>query len=231
VDLDEVAEKAGARARLIVVTDLHNPSGRTLGDAALLALGEVAARSGALVVVDEVYRDALGPRARPAVALGDRFVSVGSLCKVMGLGPLRVGWALGPPAVIARARLAFLHDAVCLAGPSVEVALAALARREALIARSSAGLAAGARAVAAWAAGRRDVRFHPPDAGRFGWLELPPGLTGRALADRLIAAHDTVVGPGDFFGDPGGVRLSFGAAPADLAEGLARLGKGLDSLG
>jgi aspartate/methionine/tyrosine aminotransferase len=54
----EVERAITPRTRLIVLTNLHNPSSARAGDAELLAIGELARRVGARVLVDEVYLEA-----------------------------------------------------------------------------------------------------------------------------------------------------------------------------
>ena len=48
-----------ANTRLIVITNLHNPSGVLIDDSTLKQIGEIARRVGARVLVDEVYMETL----------------------------------------------------------------------------------------------------------------------------------------------------------------------------
>ncbi len=232
LDPGEIVAALRPTTRLVVLTSPHNPSGRRIPPSTLQALGEAAAAVGAVVVVDEVYLDFAGVDAPPAATLSPAIVSVNSVTKVFGLGGLRVGWALcQDQALIRRIRAAFLHDSVNLPGPSVALASQALRRRDLLVARAREGLPNALAVVEAWAAQRDDVVFHAPDAGAMGWLELRrPGVTGRPLAERLIRDFETLVAPGDFFGDPCGVRLGYGGrSPGVLHEALDRIGAALDA--
>ncbi|HEX9671657.1 MAG TPA: pyridoxal phosphate-dependent aminotransferase, partial [Thermoanaerobaculia bacterium] len=106
IDLDEVARLLSPRTRLIVLSDLHNPSGARLDDAALAGLGELARRAGARVLVDEVYLEMVrvdeGAPARTAARLGPEFVVASSLTKAYGLNGLRCGWVLAEPELARR---------------------------------------------------------------------------------------------------------------------------------
>ena len=51
------------RTRLIVITNLHNPSSAYTDEATLRAIGEIAAKVGARVLVDEVYLEAMFEKA------------------------------------------------------------------------------------------------------------------------------------------------------------------------
>src|SRR5947207_14907896 len=59
VDVDELARQITARTRLIVLTNLHNPSSALVDDETLRQIGELARTAGARVLVDEVYLEAM----------------------------------------------------------------------------------------------------------------------------------------------------------------------------
>ena len=82
------------RTRLVIVTNLHNPSSALASEEELNAVGEVAAKAGARVLVDEVYLNSAFPAVPSAVKLGPTFVCTNSLTKVYGLSGLRCGWIL-----------------------------------------------------------------------------------------------------------------------------------------
>ncbi len=95
LDLDALGSLVTPRTRLIVLSRPHNPTGALVADATLLEVGRLAARSGAHVLVDEVYLDSanlLRPeaeRGRPAATLDGPFISTSSLTKSYGLAGLR----------------------------------------------------------------------------------------------------------------------------------------------
>jgi aspartate/methionine/tyrosine aminotransferase len=97
IDPDRVASAMSERTRLIVVTNLHNPSSAIADEADLLALDRLAKEAGARVLVDEVYLDSAVPPRRSAVHLGPEFVCTNSLtrftasaaCAAAGSSPSR----------------------------------------------------------------------------------------------------------------------------------------------
>ena len=71
IDLDELQEKVSSRTRLIVLTNLHNPSSTLIDEATCERIGEIAESAGARVLVDEVYLEAMFEKApRSSVHLG-----------------------------------------------------------------------------------------------------------------------------------------------------------------
>src|SRR5205807_631286 len=86
------------KTRLVVITNLHNPSSAFTDEPALKKLSEIARRSGARVLVDEVYLEAAFDRSpKSAIHLGPEFIVTNSLTKVYGLSGLRCGWILAQP--------------------------------------------------------------------------------------------------------------------------------------
>src|ERR1017187_6374723 len=103
VDPEVVRRAVTPGTKLIVVTNLHNPSSVLTGEDVLREIGEIARGVGARVLVDEVYLDAVYENTpRTAFHLGAEFVVTSSLTKVYGVSGLRCGWILAE-AELARA--------------------------------------------------------------------------------------------------------------------------------
>jgi aspartate/methionine/tyrosine aminotransferase len=86
------------RTRLIVITNLHNPSSALTDETTLREVGELAKSVGARVLVDEVYLEACYSSPwRSAFYLGNQFITTSSLTKAYGLAGLRCGWVLAEP--------------------------------------------------------------------------------------------------------------------------------------
>ena len=105
LDPREVERALTPRTRLVVLTNLHNPSSAFVPPEDLRAVGDAARSVGARVLVDEVYLEALAVRGRPsgsAAHLGPEFVVTSSLTKAYGLSGLRCGWAVADPDLARR---------------------------------------------------------------------------------------------------------------------------------
>ena len=102
LDPAKIKAAMSERTRLIVITNLHNPSSALAGDAELREIGRLAASAGARVLVDEVYLDSANPPRRSAAHLGSEFVCTNSLTKCYGLSGLRCGWILAEPELAER---------------------------------------------------------------------------------------------------------------------------------
>src|SRR5437660_7533666 len=98
IDPKEVRRNITPKTRLIVITNLHNPTSTLTPNPILREIGDIACSIGALVLVDEVYLDAVYERT-PGTSfhLGPEFVVTSSLTKVYGVSGLRCGWILAQP--------------------------------------------------------------------------------------------------------------------------------------
>ena len=227
LDPDRVRHAMTPRTKAIVITSPHNPTGVSADPAALDAIGRIAERAGAHVVVDEVYRDVTGDPTPPAAARSHVFVTTSSLTKSYGLSSLRAGWAIASPALTYRIRRA--RDVVDGTGSIVAERLATLAFQhlDALTARARAILARNKALADAFLKSRADLEWVPSSA-----TVVFPRIRGVAnaapFAERLLREQRTAVGPGVFFDAPAHFRLGYGGDTEKIREGLERLRMALD---
>ena len=233
IDMDDLSARLRPTTRLIIVSTPHNPSGMELDHASLVALGRVAERARAHVLVDEVYLDVAnlvrGERATAgsAARIDGPFVVTNSLTKSYGLAGLRTGWVVADAAVVSRIRRT--RDVVDNAGSAPADRLAAHAFTQ--IAR----LGERARALLAGNLDRakRFLAIHP----RLEVGALPaasvifPRIAGRMDAEpfvlHVLARHGVAIAPGRFFDAPAHFRVSLAGRTDALEAGLARLGQAL----
>ena len=215
--------------RLIVITNLHNPSSTLADEAELRAIGDLAARVGARVLVDEVYLDAAAPPRRSAVHLGPAFVVTNSLTKVYGLSGLRCGWILAEPGLAERMwRLNDLFG-VNQAHAAERLACIAFDHIDEVIGGNPAMLERNRKLFNAFVAGCDDVDCAPAEHGITTFPRWAGGDTQR-LDDHLREQYDTAVVPGRWFEMPDHFRVGFGLATNEFDEALARLAAALDDL-
>src|SRR5664279_2142528 len=103
VGLGELERKITPKTRLVVLCNLHNPSAALTDEGTMQEIGNMAARVGARVLVDEVYLETLFDEPwRSAFHLGPNFVITSSLTKGYGLSGIRCGWILAAPELVQR---------------------------------------------------------------------------------------------------------------------------------
>ena len=238
-DPERLAAAITPRTRAIVTVSPNNPSGAVLPRAVLEAINRLCAERGLLHLHDEAYAlfgydgvQPWSPASQPGS--GAHTVSFGSLSKSHGMAGWRLGWAVVPEALMPA--LAKVQDTVLICAPRL-VQHAAVAALEAggdwcreriatLADRRRQVLEALAIPGAPW---RLMVQ---PEGAFYALLELQAPLAADTAMERLIREHRVALVSGSSFGLAGCcLRLSYGMlGPADLAEALVRLSRGLEQL-
>jgi aspartate/methionine/tyrosine aminotransferase len=228
IPVDAIEAGLADGARLVVLTDFHNPSGTPARDEDLRRVAAAAERADAWVLVDEVYRDFLPGPVSTTRRLGERILATSSLTKVYGLGGLRAGWAFVPPDLAAD--MLRLHDylGVVFPPPCAVMAVAALARAEAIRNAHRELGRRGYAIVREWIDGREDVEVLDPGPALICFPRITSGVDTAALVTTLEREAETTVVPGEAFDMPGYLRIGFGLPEETLREGLRRLGQALD---
>jgi hypothetical protein len=234
-DAEALEALIGDRTKAVVVCNPNNPTGAVLTEAEMEAVTRAAARAGAWVVADEVYRGAEVARALTPTfwGRGERVLITSGLSKVYGLPGLRIGWVVGPresmEALMTRRDYttigpAYLSDVLARVALSPRVH-ARLSQRARLTLQSN------LRQLTAWVEEQEGrVAWTPPEAGAIAMLRYAGGINSSALAERLRVEQDVLVVPGDHFGLDGFIRVGYGGEASVLEEGLRRIGAVLSSL-
>jgi aspartate/methionine/tyrosine aminotransferase len=231
-DPDRVATAATERTRLIVLTNLHNPSGVLIPEGTIREIGEVAESVGARVLVDEVYLEtAFDASPRPAATISDTFVSTNSLTKAFGLAGLRCGWAIGSPAAAEAMRRA--RDVVDAVGsfPSDTLATVAFAGIDRLLERAREILTPNLRRLGETVERALNLVWASPEGGPGGFPRLLATEDAEPFVQFLEREFETSVAPGRFFEAPAHFRVAIGGASDHVARGLDALDRALEAWG
>ena len=224
----EIERNLTSRTRLIAITNLHNPTSVLTDQETLRGIGDLAQRSHAHVLVDEVYLESLFERRPPtAFHLGDEFVVTSSLTKAFGLSGLRCGWIVAAPDLAERIwRLNDLFG-VMAAHPAEQLSVIALKRIDQISTSVCSLLERNRELVNRFLDSRSDLEAVRPLHGTTVFPRLRQGDTEK-LIELLRVKYETSVVPGRFFEMPNHFRLGFSGRTETLSGGLERLGSALD---
>ncbi len=225
------------RTRAILINSPCNPTGGVVSAEDLREIVTFAAERGLLVISDEtyerfVYSGAHASAASLATEFPETVAVVGSFSKTYAMTGWRIGYLLGPVAVVRAVENIQSHatsnptsfamvgalEALLHAEPDVEIMLAEYrARREMLVPLLN------------------DIpgfRCRPPHGAFYAFPDISacfrPGREDSiALAEYLLESAGVATVPGAAFGADAHLRLSFACSRATLTEGLERIAAAL----
>ncbi|MCU1219199.1 MAG: aminotransferase, partial [Candidatus Angelobacter sp.] len=199
-------------------------------DATLREVGELAAKVGARVLVDEVYREMLF-ESSPASAFHidpERFIVTNSLTKAYGLSGLRCGWVLASPELARRMfRINDLHGAT-FAHPAELLSVIALQKLPQIAAQMKSMLDTNRQLLREFLLIRDDLDYFWPEYGTIVFPRLKNGDVD-SLSQLLRRDFNTSIVPGTFFESPDRFRVGVGTSAESVREALPQLERGLNS--
>jgi aspartate/methionine/tyrosine aminotransferase len=231
IDLAELKSLVTKNTRLIVITNLHNPSGVLIDDSTIKQIGEIARAAGARVLVDEVYMETLFEESpRTSFHLGKEFVVTSSLTKAFGLSGLRCGWILAEPELAKRMWL--LNDlfASTPVHAGERLSVVAMNQLAEIGERAKRLLDQNRQILNEFLDTREDIEVVRPEFGTVMFPRVRHG-TSEKLCQLLREKYETSVVPGIFFEMPAHFRVGIAGDTDTLKAGLERLGKALDEIG
>jgi len=241
VTVEQLEAARTERTKVLLLCSPSNPTGAVDTPEAIEAIGRWALEHDLWVVTDEIYehltygdvRATSVPVAVPELA--DRTVVLNGVAKTYAMTGWRVGWMIGPKDVIKAATNLQSHQTSNVCNVAQRAALAAV----------SGDLSAVDEMKVAFDRRRRTmVRMLneipgvecPEPTGAFYAYPSVKGVLGKEingrtpatsaeLADLILDEVEVAVVPGEAFGAPGYLRLSYALGDDDLAEGLGRIAK------
>jgi 2-aminoadipate transaminase len=223
------------------VSDFHNPTGVTMPLERRQALVDLALRHKIMIVDDSPYRSVRfeGEPVPSVKSLDpeDCVVHVGTFSKMLGPG-LRVGWAVGAPALLARMAQLKTDAGSCPLTQRMILSFVAAGRLAEHTTRVQETYRAHRdRMMAAFKRELPEITYDVPHGGYYLWLTLPADMDGDALAQRAGDAGVTIISGSKFFARTDGshpknrARVAYSHATIDeIDEGVRRLATAYRSL-
>ena len=236
--VDQLEAARTSRTKVLLFVSPSNPTGAVYPRAAVEAIGAWAREHGIWVVTDEIYEHLIyGDAEMVSIAhgAGEKVIVLNGVAKTYAMTGWRVGWMIGPADIVKAATNLQSHATSNVNNVAQVAALAAV----------SGDLSAAAQMRAVYDRRRRTIVSMlsdipgvvcPEPLGAFyaypsvkGLLGVP--LRGRTahtsteLAELILDEVEVAVVPGEAFGTPGYLRMSYALADDDLAEGVSRIAK------
>jgi aspartate aminotransferase len=241
VTVEQLESARTDRTKVLLFCSPSNPTGAVYPREQVEAIGRWAVEHGIWVVTDEIYEhltyDGADAPSMPVVVpeLVDRCVVLNGVAKTYAMTGWRVGWLIGPQDVVKAATNLQSHATSNVANVSQRAALAAVAGDLAAVDEMKVAFDRRRRRIVAML-NEIDGVVCPEPQGAFYVYPAVKGLLGKEyggvtpattteLAELVLDQAEVAVVPGEAFGSPGYLRLSYALGDDDLVEGITRLQK------
>ena len=227
--LDELQAAISPRTKAIMITNPNNPTGSWFDPGTVEAICNLASSVGAYVIADEALRglESGNVMAPSPMELYERGLSTGSLSKI-GLSGIRLGWVVGPRAVVEQCWAHKDYTTLAHSGLSELFAEVALEPKniDRFRVRARSFVREHSGILMEW------VHRHSgalscvhPVAGGSAFPALQLSLDAITFCRQALQQVSVALSPGEYFGAPKHFRIRYGARREVLLEGLSRLDK------
>ncbi|MBL8178606.1 MAG: aminotransferase class I/II-fold pyridoxal phosphate-dependent enzyme [Bryobacterales bacterium] len=226
-DWDQFHRAVSPGAKLVYLSNPHNPTGSVLSPGAMRRIADRCAEVGAWLLSDEVYQGAEidSPRTPSFWGMGERIIINSGLSKAYGIPGVRIGWIAAPPALIAQCWSQ--HDYITI-GPnklSDRIARFAVAHREQCFARTRSILQHNLPIARQWIASFEGfLQWSEPTAAAISLVRYQASIPSTTLAEDIRIRQSTLIVPGAMLGLESHLRIWIGGREDYLREGLRRIG-------
>jgi len=241
VTVEQLETARTARTKVLLFNSPSNPTGSVYTRDEVEQIGRWVLERGLWVMTDEIYEhlvyDGLETASLPVVVpeLADQCVVVNGVAKTYAMTGWRVGWVIGPKDIIKAATNLQSHATSNVSNVSQRAAIAAVSGDLSAVARMKAAFDRRRRTIVSML-NEIDGVACPVPQGAFYAYPSVKALLGRTidgvtpqtsaeLADFILDKAEVAVVPGEAFGSPGYLRLSYALGDDDLVEGITRLQK------
>jgi aspartate/methionine/tyrosine aminotransferase len=231
IDVDGLENLITKKTKVIVITNLHNPSGVFSDQKTIEHVAEIAEAHGAYVLIDEIFLDGSFTPHPSSFGIPNVIVS-SSITKIYGLGGLHTGWLLAPKELAVHCQKTKAHTTGASSYLS-EIMSACVLRsaRDVLIERFKKRAESNFEILKKWMSQHHDlIEWIEPDGGIVCFPKYSIDIPSITLCKHLLKTQKILLNPGTYFNQEGHIRLSYGCAYKYLKDALEVLDNGLIQL-
>ncbi len=241
VTVDQLEAARTDRTKVLLFVSPSNPTGAVYTADEIRAIGRWVEEHQLWVLTDEIYEhlvyDGVETGSLPVLCpdVADYTVVVNGVAKTYAMTGWRVGWMIGPKDLVKAATNLQSHATSNVANVSQRAALAAVTGDLSAVEVMKEAFDRRRRTIVSML-NEIDGVVCPTPRGAFYAYPSVKGLLGKEYAGRVIDSStdlaeyildeaEVAVVPGEAFGSPGYLRLSYALGDDDLVEGITRLQK------
>ena len=221
------------RSKLLMINSPSNPTGAVYTAEEARAIGEWAMANGIWVLADEIYQRLtyftdVAPSIAAATPRFEHWVLVNGVAKTYSMTGWRVGWMVGPVNVIEAANSHQSHATGNVDNVAQHAALAALRGPQDTVEEMRHAFDARRKLMFSLVSDIPGVDCVEPQGAFYVFPDVSATLEGRwgstdELATVILEEAGVALVPGESFGSPGHLRLSYATAEAEIERGMERI--------
>jgi aspartate/methionine/tyrosine aminotransferase len=241
VTVEQLESARTERTKALLFCSPSNPTGGVYSPSQVEAIGRWAVEAGVWVVADEIYEHlTYGVTEHVSMPvtvpeLADSCVVVNGVAKTYAMTGWRVGWLIGPTDVVKAATNLHSHATSNVANVSQAAALAAVSGDLSAVAEMRTAFDRRRRLMYRMLSEIPGVTLPEPEGAFYAYPSVK-GVLGRSirgrtpsssaeLAELILDEVEVAVVPGEAFGTPGYLRLSYACSDDDIEEGVGRIAR------
>jgi aspartate/methionine/tyrosine aminotransferase len=227
------------KTKALVFVSPSNPTGAVYSPAEVEAIGQWAVEKGLWVITDEIYEHLVYGDAEfssmPVLVpeLADKCIVVNGVAKTYAMTGWRVGWMIGPNDIVKAATNLQSHATSNVSNVAQIAALAAVSGDLKAVEEMKVAFDRRRMTITKMLNEIEGVNCPEPE-GAFYVYPSVKNLIGKSIRGKVVNSSaelsalildevEVAVVPGEAFGTPGYIRLSYALGDDDLIEGVSRI--------
>ncbi len=229
ISASDIKNAITSKTKAIMINSPNNPSGIVYALDELKTLAELVLKHKILIISDEIYEKFLYDGARHFSfasldpKLKDYTLTINGVSKTYSMTGWRIGYCGGPAYIIEKMVDLQSHvssnacsvsqvaatEAILGDQESVQKMVAEFDKRRQFVCRELENLG---------------IEFIKPEGAYYVFFRVKPKFTSLSFCEKALEDFRVALNPGETFGAPGWVRLSYTVNLDDLKEGVKRIG-------
>jgi aspartate aminotransferase len=234
--LETIEKYASSRTKAFVFNSPNNPAGYVVGEKELTILGQYLNTKSWWVISDEIYEYMSFDVPHVSLLkvcpeLTNKFVLVNGLSKAFAMTGWRVGYCAAPAELAAMVRSLQSHSSTCIPGFIEDASVVALKAGSPLMKKDIERLKVRRDLAINYMRELGGMKFLVPQGAYYIFIDIRDHLkndeTSLEFSERLLSEQHLALAPGEAFGAPGFLRISYAVDDASITDGIRRLHKAL----
>jgi len=211
-DLEELERLVQNDTKLICMNNPNNPTGSVIPDDMLYKIVDIAKKSDAYILCDEVYRG-LSHEGNPfSISIADIYkkgISTGSMSKVFSLAGLRLGWIAADTEIISQVNHQREYNTISVGILDDYFAALAVENKDKIIKRNLEKIKTGKEILMNWANSEPKVQLIPPKGGTTAFIRYNASISSVELCKKLQEETGVMILPGETLELDGYLRIGY----------------------